>query len=84
MAHEIAHILGISERLRGIADSCDSFIAEETATFNGAYAVVANSGRPVSFQWQIGRNHVRDGGLRIRRLGVLQRLGYGRRAHDKP
>ena len=58
MAHEIAHVLGISKRLRGIADFFDGFIDEETATFNGPHAVAANGGRPVPFQWQIGRNRV--------------------------
>ena len=56
MAHEIAHVLGISKRLRGVADFYDGFIDEETATFNGPHAVAANGGRPVPFQWQIGRN----------------------------
>ena len=58
MAHEIAHVLGISKRLRGIADFYDGFIDEEAATFNGPHAVAANGGRPVPFQWQIGRNRV--------------------------
>ena len=58
MAHEIAHVLGISKRLRGIADFYESFIDEENATFNGPHAVAANGGRPVPFQWQIGRNRV--------------------------
>ena len=56
MAHEIAHVLGISKRLRGLADFYEGFIDEENATFTGPHAVAANGGRPVPFQWQIGRN----------------------------
>ena len=58
MAHEIAHVVGISKRLRGITDFYDGFIDEENATFTGPHAVAANGGRPVPFQWQNGRNRV--------------------------
>ena len=57
ITHEIAHVLGISKRLRGI-DWYEEFIDEENATFMGVNAVAANGGNPVPFQWQIGRNRV--------------------------
>ena len=69
MAHEIAHVLGISKRLRLADEFADgdsrvffehynSLVDEEKATFNGPHAVAANGGRPVPFQWQSGRNRV--------------------------
>ena len=57
IAHETAHVLGISKRLRGI-DWYERFIDKEKATFTGENAVAANDGNPVPFQWQSGRNRV--------------------------
>ena len=57
IGHEIAHVIGITRRLRGV-DWYERFIDEENATFTGQNAVAANGGNPVPFQWQIGRQKV--------------------------
>ena len=61
MAHEIAHVIGISKRLGDMADFADfydSLVDDVNHTFTGPNAVAANGGKPVPFQWQIGRNRV--------------------------
>ncbi|MCY4381572.1 MAG: hypothetical protein OXE44_00280 [Nitrospinae bacterium] len=57
IGHEIAHVIGITRRLRGV-DWYEELIDEMNATFTGENAVAANGGNPVPFQWQIGRNRV--------------------------
>ena len=57
IGHEIAHVIGITRRLRGV-DWYEELIDEVNATFTGENAVAANGGNPVPFQWQIGRNRV--------------------------
>ncbi len=57
IGHEIAHVIGITRRLRGV-DWYEELIDEVNATFTGENAVAENGGNPVPFQWQIGRNRV--------------------------
>ena len=59
IGHEIAHVIGITKRLRlrGV-DWYEELIDEVNATFTGENVVAANGGSPVPFQWQIGRRRV--------------------------
>ena len=50
LAHEIGHVLGISQRLRRF-DFYNALVNEQDFTFNGANAVEANGGEPVPYQW---------------------------------
>ena len=54
IAHEIGHVLGITDRLRGVLPGYESLIDEQAGTFNGPAAVEANNGEPVPFQWLDG------------------------------
>ena len=54
MAHEIGHVLGITDHLRGVLPGYESLIDERAGTFNGQAAVEANNGVPVPFQWLDG------------------------------
>ena len=54
MAHEIGHVLGITDSLRGVLPGYESLIDEQSGTFIGQAAVEANGGMPVPFQWLDG------------------------------
>ena len=54
MAHEIGHILGITDIRRNVGHvpSYERHVNREDATFEGPQSQAANNGRPVPFMWR--------------------------------